>query len=67
MYHKFKTSFTNKNATLLSTKRILFDMIKGCKSTLPQAFLQNCFSDQPYQQKTIKKLLLNYTQINIMA
>ena len=44
-----KTSFTNKNATLLSTKHVLLDMIKGCKSTLPQAFLQSCFSNQPYQ------------------
>ena len=49
IYHKSKTSFTNKNTILLSLKHVLLGMIKGCKSTLPQAFLQNCFSDQPYQ------------------
>ena len=26
-------------------------MIKGCNSTLPQAFLQNGFSDQPISKK----------------
>ena len=31
-------------------------MIKGCKSTLSQAFFQNCFSDQPYQSKKKKKI-----------
>ena len=30
-----------QNTTLLSTKHVLLDIIKGCKSTLPQAFLHN--------------------------
>ena len=47
-----KQPFANKNTTLLSTKLVLVDMIKG---TLPQTFLQNCFSDQPYHKKKILK------------
>ena len=44
-----KYPLQTKNTTPLSTKRILLYMIKSCKSTLSQAFLQNCFSDQPNQ------------------
>ena len=63
-----KHPLQTKNATPLSTKRVLLDMIKGCKSTIPQAFLQNCFSDfNLISKNNHKKLLLNYTKINIMA
>ena len=46
---KSKTFFTNKNATPLSTKHVLFDMIKDCKSTSSPKFSQNCFSDQGHE------------------
>ena len=44
-----KHPLQTKNVTPLSTERILFYMIKRCKSALSETFLQNCFSDQPYQ------------------
>ena len=42
------------SATPLGTKRVLLYMIKGCKSTLSQAFSQSGFSDQPYQKKILE-------------
>ena len=44
-----KHPLQTKDATPLSTKHILLYTIKGYKSTLLKAFLQNCFLDQAHE------------------
>ena len=56
---KILNTLYNKNATPLSTKHVLFDMMKGCKTTSSPTFSQNCFSDQAHGQENLKKPLLN--------
>ena len=78
LYHKSKTSFTNKKCyaeryfkiecNFIVLQRVLLYMIKGCKSTpSPHHFCKTVFKINPISKKVLKafvKLSANNTQRN---